>query len=55
MKDISLLSIEDAWKLIGEACYAYKNKQARHALMLIRADGNRLDGILQLPDSQERQ
>ena len=32
------MTLNEAWKLVGEACYAYSNKEVRHALMLIRAD-----------------
>ena len=32
------LNLDEAWGLVGEACYAYSNIQARHALMLIRAN-----------------
>jgi hypothetical protein len=30
------LNLDEAWGMIGEACYAYSNVQARHALMLVR-------------------
>lgn len=32
------MTLDEAWNLVGEACYAYSNKEVRHALMLIRAD-----------------
>ena len=32
------MNLDDAWGLVGEACYAYENTKVRHALMLIRAD-----------------
>jgi hypothetical protein len=30
------LTLDEAWNLIGEACYTFENKAARHALMLVR-------------------
>lgn len=40
------MSLDDAWTLVGEACYAYSNQKARHALMLIRADMGEKNHIL---------
>ena len=31
-------SLDEAWNLIGEACYAYEDKLVRVALMLVRGD-----------------
>jgi len=51
--DLSLvtdkMTLDQAWDLVGEACYAFENQQARHALMLIRGDvgaKNHLLGML---------
>jgi hypothetical protein len=32
------MTLDEAWTKIGEACYAYADESARHALMVVRAD-----------------
>lgn len=34
---IEYMSLDEAWNLVGEACFAYQNEQVRHALMLVRS------------------
>ena len=48
------ISLNDAWNLIGKACYAYKDEKARHALMLIRADVAEKNIALQKEESNEK-
>jgi hypothetical protein len=33
------MTLHDAWSLIAEACYAYKNKKARHAFQPLEPTG----------------
>jgi hypothetical protein len=30
------IDIDNAWNLVGEACYAFENKKVRLALMIVR-------------------
>lgn len=41
-----IMTIDKAWKLVGEACYCYSNKQARLALMIVKGDNTKKTNLI---------
>lgn len=45
------LNLDEAWNLVGKACYAFQNEQVRHALMLVRGSvANMRMRLREIPD-----